>query len=114
MGEYVIDPRATTTPFMPVVVALVGGTAKTVAQVLTPAATDIMVLGWSVSFDGASGTAVPVICQLLDGDVAATVTAVHPRPVRQQPAARLAVRRRDLGHRLQRLGRGHDDHGVRP
>jgi hypothetical protein len=78
MGEYVVSPRATTSPFMPTVVALVGGTAKTVLQVATPSTTDIKVLSWSVSFDGASGTAVPVICQLLDGDVAATVTAFTP------------------------------------
>jgi hypothetical protein len=74
---------------MPVVVALVGGAAKTVAQVATPSTTDILVLGWQVSFDGASGAAVPVICQLIDGDVAATVTAFTPDPYgnSQQPAS---------------------------
>jgi len=89
MGEYLVSPRATTTPFMPVVVALVGGTAKTVLQVATPSTTDIQVLAWSVAFDGASGTAVPVICQLLDGDVAATVTAFTPDTYgnNQQPAS---------------------------
>lgn len=71
-NEYFLSPRATASPFMPTVVALVGGTAKTVAQVAVPSTTDIMVLGWQVSFDGASGTAVPVVCQLLDGDVAAS------------------------------------------
>lgn len=78
MSEYSAIPRATTSPFMPVVVALGAGTAKTVLQVATPSTTDILVLGWSVSFDGASGTAIPVICQLGDGDVAATVTALTP------------------------------------
>jgi hypothetical protein len=89
MAEYLVSPRATTSPFMPVVVALVGGTAKTVLQVATPAGTDIKILSWSVSFDGASGTAVPVICQLIDGDVAATVTAFTPEPYgnSQQPAS---------------------------
>lgn len=89
MSEYLLSPRATTTPFMPVVVALVGGAAKTVAQVATPSTTDILVLGWQVSFDGASGAAVPVICQLIDGDVAATVTAFTPDPYgnSQQPAS---------------------------
>jgi len=75
---------------MPVVVALVGGTAKTVVQVATPSTTDIEVIAWSVSFDGASGTAVPVICQLLDGDVAAsTGTAFTPDLYgnNQQPAS---------------------------
>jgi len=89
MAEYAIGPRGTTTPFMPTVVALVGGTVKTVVQVATPATTDIRILGWGVSFDGASGTAVPVICQLADGDVAATVTAFTPElwGNTQQPAS---------------------------
>src|ERR1700751_5634340 len=89
MAEYSVIPRATTSPFMPVVVALAAGFAKTVIQVATPSTTDILVLAWSVSFDGASGTAVPVICQLLDGDVAATVTAFTPDPYgnSQQPAS---------------------------
>ena len=89
MSEYIAAPRATTAPFMPVVVALVGGTAKTVLQVATPSTTDILILGWSLSFDGASGTAVPVICQLVDTDVAATVTALTPDLYgnSQQPAS---------------------------
>lgn len=89
MSEYLATPRATTTPFMPVVVALVGGAAKTVLQVATPSTTDILTLAWSVSYDGASGTAIPVICQLLDGDVAATVTALTPETYgnNQQPAS---------------------------
>jgi hypothetical protein len=89
MGEYVVSPRATATPFMPVVVPLVANTVKTVLQVAVPATTDIQILAWSVSYDGASGTAIPVICQLLDGDVAATVTAFTPEPYgnNQQPAS---------------------------
>ena len=78
MAEYLLTPRATTTPFMPVVVALAAGAAKTVLQVGVPSTTDILVLSWSVSYDGASGTAIPVICQLAYGDVAATVTAMTP------------------------------------
>ena len=89
MAEYLVSPRATATPWMPVVVALAAGAAKTVIQVATPATTDVAILGWSVSFDGASGTAIPVICQLLDGDVAATVTAFTPDLFgnNQQPAS---------------------------
>ena len=78
MAEYSVTPRATAAPFMPTVVALVAATAKTVLQVGVPAGTDIRILGWGVSFDGASGTAVPVICQLIETDVAATVTAFTP------------------------------------
>lgn len=78
MSEYLLTPRATTTPFEPVVVALVANTTKTVLQVGVPSTTDVRILGWGVSFDGISGTAIPVICHLLDGDVAATVTAATP------------------------------------
>lgn len=78
MSEYYLSPRATTAPFAPVVVALVAATAKTVLQIATPSTTDIRLIGWGVSFDGASGTAVPVICQLFQADVAATVTALSP------------------------------------
>jgi hypothetical protein len=92
MGEWLVSPRATATPFMPTVVALGAGVAKTVIQVATPSTTDIQIMAWSVSFDGASGTAVPVICQLLDGDVAATVTSFTPEPYgNSQQVASLCV-----------------------
>ena len=78
MSEYFVSPRATASTFEPTVVALVANTTKTVIQVATPSTTDIRIMGWGVSFDGASGTAIPVICQLLQGDVAATVTAFTP------------------------------------
>ena len=79
MSEYLLTPRATSAPFEPVTVALAAATTKTVLQVATPSTTDIRVIGWGVSFDGASGSAVPVICHLVDGDVAATTgTALSP------------------------------------
>jgi len=89
MGEYYASPRATSAPFEPTVVALVGGTTKTVLQVATPSTTDLIVIGWSVAFDGASGTAVPVICHLIQTDVAATVTSLTPElwGHDQQPAS---------------------------
>jgi hypothetical protein len=81
LSEYRAAPRATSTPFAPVVVALAAATTKTVLQVNIPSAQDIRVIGWGVSFDGASGTAVPVICQLIEGDVAAsTGTSFTPEP----------------------------------
>lgn len=77
--SYKATPHATAAPFMPTVVALVGGTAKTVLQVAVPSTTDILVFGWCVSFDGASGTAVPVQCQLIQTDVAASgLTSLTP------------------------------------
>jgi hypothetical protein len=76
-AEYMVTPRATTTPFEPVVVALVANTTKTVLQVATPSTTDIVVVAWGVSFD-ASAAGQPGWAQLIDGDVAATVTAMTP------------------------------------
>lgn len=55
------------------------GTAlKTVLQVATPATTGIVICGWGVSFDGTSGAAAPGQCDLVDVDVAATVTSLTP------------------------------------
>lgn len=79
MSEYRAAPHATATPFAAVPVALAAATAKTVLQVNVPSGQDIRLLGWGVSFDGASGTAVPVICQLIEGDVAASAgTSLTP------------------------------------
>jgi hypothetical protein len=72
MAEYLMTPHATAAPFEPTVVALAANTTKTVLQVATPAAIDLRIVGWGISFDGASGTAVPVISHLLQTDVAAT------------------------------------------
>ena len=81
MAEYFASPRASTTTFEPVVVALVAATTKTVLQIATPSGSDIRLNGWGVSFDGVSGTGVPVICQLIVGDVAASVgTSLTPDP----------------------------------
>ena len=72
MAEFIMIPRATTAPFEPIVVALAANTTKTVLQVATPSTTDIRVMGWGLSFDGASGTAVPVIAHLIATDVGAS------------------------------------------
>jgi hypothetical protein len=79
MSEYRAAPHGTASPFSPVVVALAAATTKTVLQVNVPSAQDIRVLGWGLSFDGASGTAIPVICQLAECDTAATTgTSLTP------------------------------------
>lgn len=51
------------------------GTAiKTMLQVATPSTRPLTVVAWGISFDGsAAGT--PIICELIQTDVAATVTA---------------------------------------
>ena len=79
MSEYMAIARSSAANFEPVPVALAAGTTKTVLQVAVPSTTDIRVIGWGVSFDGASGTAVPVICSLSDLDTAATTgTSLTP------------------------------------
>lgn len=78
MSEYRAAPRNSASTFEPIPVALVAATTKTVLQVATPSTTDIRVIGWGVSFDGVAGTGIPVICELIDGDAAATVTALTP------------------------------------
>jgi hypothetical protein len=77
VSEYRLVPHATTSPFEPVVVALVAATTKTVLQVATPSTTDIRILSWGVSFD-ASAAAQPGWCQLCVVSYAATVTAMTP------------------------------------
>lgn len=77
MSEYRSAPRASASPFEPVVVALAAATTKTVLQVATPSTTDLRVLGWGVSFDS-SAAAQPGWCQLVTVSYAATVTAMTP------------------------------------
>lgn len=50
---------------------------KTMAQVATPSTTSILVLGWSISFDG-SAAGKGIYCELVWVDVAATVTSFTP------------------------------------
>jgi hypothetical protein len=78
-NEYRAASHATAAPFLPVAVALVAATAKTVLQVATPAGTDIRVLGWGISFDAAAAGQ-PGWAQLVDtGAVGATgLTAINP------------------------------------
>ena len=99
-SEYLVAPRATSAPFEPVVVALAAGTTKTVLQVATPSTTDIRLIGWGVSFDGVSGTAIPVICQLIQTDTAATVTAYTPDLWGHDQAPVSLCARRDRADRL--------------
>jgi hypothetical protein len=54
-----------------------GNTIKTLLQVATPSTTKIKIKEWGISFDG-SAAATPIKCELLQTDVAATVTSVTP------------------------------------
>lgn len=63
---------------MPTTAALVklatGTTIKTHIQVAPPSSKDVAVVGWGISFDG-SAAATSIECELIETDVAATVTA---------------------------------------
>lgn len=63
---------------MPTTAALVpvttGVAIKTLLQIATPATEDLLVVAWGISFDG-SAAATPIKVELIDTDVAATVTA---------------------------------------
>jgi hypothetical protein len=51
------------------------GTAiKTLLQIATPATTELRISEWGISFDGIAA-ATPIRCELIDTNVAATVTA---------------------------------------
>jgi len=59
-------------------VALVAATARTVLQLVAPTNHALKVLGWSVSFDGISSVAEPVVCTLIRQTTAGTMTALTP------------------------------------
>jgi hypothetical protein len=74
MGQLFIaynGPMPTTAPIAKVATGI---TTKTLLQVATPATKAIKVKRWGISFDG-SAAATPVQCELIQTDVAATVTA---------------------------------------
>lgn len=51
------------------------GTAiKTLLQIATPSTEDIAIIRWGITFDGTAAAA-PIKCELIETDVAATVTA---------------------------------------
>lgn len=59
------------------VVVTTGTSIKTLLQVATPSTTNLTVLEWGISFDG-SAAATPIKVELLQTDVAATVTSLTP------------------------------------
>jgi hypothetical protein len=79
-NEYNLMPLLTSTPYGVLPIAMVAATAKSVLQVATPSTTDIEVLGWGISFNGVTSTAVPVQCELFWTATGATVTAQSPAP----------------------------------
>ena len=64
-------PMATTAALAPVTT---GTAIKTLLQIATPSTRIVRVIEWGISFDG-SAAATPIKCELIQTDVAATVTA---------------------------------------
>lgn len=64
-------PAPTTAAQVPVTT---GTAIKTLIQIATPSTKGITVVEWGISFDG-SAAATPIRCELVQTDVAATVTA---------------------------------------
>lgn len=65
-------PRVTTAA----PVSITTGTAiKTLMQLASPSTEDITVIEWGISFDGVTAANAPIKCELVQTDVAATVTA---------------------------------------
>lgn len=54
-----------------------GTVIKTMLQVATPSTTALRIVAWGISFDG-SAAATPIRCELIQTDVAATVTSATP------------------------------------
>lgn len=71
-SRYAIAPTASN---LGTVVAT-GTALKTILQVATPSTQDLTVVSWWISFDGTSG--VPIKVELIEVDVAATVTSFTP------------------------------------
>jgi hypothetical protein len=89
MPQYIALPRATTAPFEVIEVALANG-LKTMLQV-KPVTKDCVICAWGISTDGSAAGA-PFPCELIDCDVAATVTALTPDVwISEDKVASLAV-----------------------
>lgn len=64
-------PAPTTAALTPVTT---GTAIKTLLQIATPSTSEMRISEWGISFDG-SAAATPIKCELIDTNVAATVTA---------------------------------------
>lgn len=75
--QYWISNNAAVTTAAPVPVTT-GTTIKTLLQIASPSNEDLTVVAWGITFDGTAAAA-PIKCELIQTDVAATVTA-HTAP----------------------------------
>ena len=53
-------------------------TTKTLIQLISPANHRVKILAWGISFSGVSGTAEPVVCELVQQSTAGTMSALTP------------------------------------
>ena len=53
-------------------------TTKTLVQLISPANHRVKILAWGISFSGVSGTAEPVVCELVQQSTAGTMSALSP------------------------------------
>lgn len=67
-----------------------GTSIKTLLQIATPSTKSITVIEWGISFDGATA-ATPIECELLQTDVAATVSSLTPTVWGSDTTASLCV-----------------------
>lgn len=59
-------------------VALTAATARTILQVTAPTNQVVKLLGWGIYFDGTSGTAEPVVVELIQQSTAGTMSSLTP------------------------------------
>lgn len=72
MARYAAIPNVTNA----VATVSTGTSLKTIIQLATPSTVMATIVSWWISFDGTSGT--PIKVELIEADVAATVTALTP------------------------------------
>jgi hypothetical protein len=115
MARYLIQNSAAGTTAAPVKVTT-GTSIKTMLQVKPSATNGIHVVEWGISFDG-SAAATPGNVELMESDVAATVTALAAADITKLDGAALMggdpttnlIRGRYERNRIYFHRRGHDD-----
>lgn len=87
MARYILIPKSS----HDVVEVATSAALKTVLQLATPATTRIKIAGWGLSFDGIVVTNPPGKVELIDVNVAATVTSLTPEEWNTDNQASLCI-----------------------
>lgn len=77
LSQYMLAPASS---HAPVPVAVSAATRKTILQIATPSTQDITIFHAAITFDGVTAANVPAIVDLIETNVAATVTSMTPVP----------------------------------